>query len=70
MSGGTRRWRDDPRMPLIQEALAQEMAVMADEVTVGVYAFRERRVEHTSYSAAEIEEAHSSVEALLRRLRL
>lgn len=70
LSGGTRRWRDDPRMPLIQEALAQEMAVMADEVTVGVYAFRERRVEHTSYSAAEIEEAHSSVEALLRRLRL
>lgn len=70
LSGDTRGWRDDPRMPLIQEALAQEMDVMADEVIVGVYAFRERSVEQTSYSAAEIEAAHSSLEELLRRLRL
>lgn len=70
LSGDTRGWRDDPRMPLIQEALAQEMDVTADEVTVGVYAFRERSVEQTSYSAAEIEAAYSSLEELLRRLRL
>jgi hypothetical protein len=57
-------------MPLIREALAQEMDVTADEVAVGVYAFREKTVEHTRYSATEIERAHSSLEELLRRLSL
>lgn len=63
-------WRQELRMPLIQEALAQEMNAPVDEVIVGVYSFRERSVEQTSYSAVEISAARSALEELLRRLRL
>lgn len=70
LSGDTRGWRDDPRMPLIQEALAQEMDVTADEVTVGVYGFRARAIEQTSYSVSEIAAARRSLKNLLQELNL
>ncbi len=70
LSGDAGAWRQELRMPLIQEALAQEMNAPVDEVIVGVYAFRQRNVEQTSYSAAEISAARSTLEELLRRLRL
>lgn len=57
-------------MPLIQEALAQEMNSITDEVMVGVYAFGERRVEWMSYTETEIEDARSPLEDLLTSLRL
>lgn len=55
-------------MPLIQEALAQKMNVTTSEIIVGIYAFRGKAVEHTSYSATEIREARASLESLLQRL--
>lgn len=67
-SGDARGWRQDTRMPLIQEAVARELDAPTDEVTVGVYAFGDRAVEHTTYSASEIEMARSALEYLLRRL--
>jgi hypothetical protein len=70
LSGDAGGWRREFRMPLIQEALAQEMNATTDEVMVGVYAFRERTVERTSFSEAQIEAARSSLEGLLTRLRL
>ena len=70
LSGDAGGWRREFRMPLIQEALAQEMNATTDEVMVGVYAFRERSVERTSYTEAQIEAARSSLEELLTRLRL
>lgn len=67
-SGDVRGWREDLRMPLIQEAVAKELDAPTDEITVGVYAFGDRRVEHTSYSAAEIAAARSALENLVRTL--
>jgi hypothetical protein len=70
VSGNARGWRLELRMPLIQEALAQKMSVTTDEIIVGVYAFQSRSVEHTSYSAAEVRAARSSLEWVLQRLRV
>ncbi len=70
LSGDAEGWRDDPRMPLIQEELTQKMNAPTDEVSVGVYALRERSAELTRYSATEIEMARSSLEELLQQLRL
>jgi hypothetical protein len=69
VSGAARGWRQELRMPIIQEALAGEMNVTTDEVIVGIYAFQDRFVEHTSYSATEIRGARASLEGLLQRLR-
>jgi hypothetical protein len=55
-------------MPLIQEAVAQELSAPTDEVTVGVYAFGNRFVEPTTYSASEIAAARSDLAAILRKL--
>jgi hypothetical protein len=68
VSGTASGWRRGLRMPIVQKALAQEMNVTTDEVIVGVYAFRDRTVEHTSYSATEIREARASLETLLQGL--
>ena len=70
LSGDTEGWRDDPRMPLIQEELTKKMNAPADDVSVGVYVLRERSAELTRYSATEIEATRSSLEELLRQLRL
>lgn len=70
LSGNAGAWRDELRMPLIQKMLAQEMNITSDEITVGVYALREGKVEHTSYSAREIKTAHFSLENLLLELCL
>lgn len=70
LSGDAEGWRDDPRMPLIQAELTKKMNASADEVSVGVYALRERSAELTRYSATEIEETQSSLAELLRQLRL
>ena len=56
-------------MPLIQEALAQEMNVTTGEIIVGIYAFRDRTVEHTSFTANEVAAARASLEDLLQKLR-
>jgi hypothetical protein len=69
-SGDARGWRQELRMPLIQEAVARELDAPTDEVAVGVYAFGNRVVEHTIYSTSEIEATRSSLEAVLRRLLL
>ena len=68
VSGTARGWRQGLRMPLVQEALAQEMNVTTDEITVGIYAFRDRTVEHTSFTENEVAAAHTSLEVLLQRL--
>lgn len=68
VSGDAQGWRQGLRMPLSQEALAREMNVTTDEIIVGVYAFKSRSAEHTSYSAAELKARRSSLEQLLRRL--
>lgn len=68
VSGTARGWRQGLRMPLVQEALAQKMNVTTSEIIVGIYAFRGKAVEHTSYSATEIREARASLESLLQRL--
>jgi hypothetical protein len=70
LSGAARGWRQELRMPLVEEALAGEMNVTIDEVIVGIYAFQDRSVEHTSYSATEIRQTRASLEGLLQRLRL
>ena len=70
LSGDAEGWRDDPRMPLIQEELTQKMNAADDEVSVGVYALRERSAELTRYYATEIEKTRSSLEELLQQLRL
>lgn len=69
LSGDGRGWRRELRMPLSQEALARKMNVPIDEIIVGVYAFRSRSVEHASYSATEVREAHLSLERIVERLR-
>lgn len=69
VSGAARGWRQELRMPLVQEALAGDMNVTTDKVIVGIYAFGDRFVEHTSYSATEIREARVSLVSLLQRLR-
>lgn len=68
VSGTAHGWCQGLRMPLIQEALAQKMNVTTSEIIVGIYAFRGKAVEHTSYSATEIREARASLESLLQRL--
>jgi hypothetical protein len=68
LSGDGRGWRQELRMPLSQEALARKMNVPINEIIVGVYAFRSRSVEHMSYSATEVREAHSSLERIVQRL--
>lgn len=68
VTGTARGWRQGLRMPLIQEALAQEMKVTPDEIIVGIYAFRDRIVEYTTYSANEIRAAQAALEGLLQRL--
>jgi hypothetical protein len=70
LSGAAHGWRQELRMPLVQEALAGEMNVTIDEFIVGIYAFQDRSVEHTCYSATEIRQARASLEGLLQRLRL
>jgi hypothetical protein len=55
-------------MPLIQEALAEEMNVPTVEAIVGIYAFGDRTVDRTSFTADEIAKARSSLKGLLRRL--
>jgi hypothetical protein len=67
-SGDARRWREDLRMPMIQEAVSRELDAPTDEITVGVYAFGDRRVEYTSYSVAEIARARSTLEDVVRQL--
>jgi len=70
VSGNAYGWREELRMPLLQEALAQKMSVTTDEIIVGLYAFESRSVEHTSYSAAEVMRACSSLERVLQRLHV
>lgn len=69
VNGDARGWRQEMRMPLLQEALAQEMNVPIDGVLVGIYAFQDRVAKHTRYSATEIREARASLDSLLQRLR-
>lgn len=69
VSGTAHGWRRGLRMPLIQEALAQSMNVTTEEIIVGIYAFRDRTVEHTSFTANEVAAARASLERLLQRLR-
>ncbi len=68
VSGNARGWRQELRMPLTQEALARNLNVATDEIIVGVYAFRSRSVEHTSYSAAELTAARSSLVRVVQGL--
>jgi hypothetical protein len=68
-SGAASGWQQELRMPILQEALADEMNTTSDDVIVGIYAFQDRSVKHTSYSATEIREARASLESLLQRLR-
>jgi hypothetical protein len=68
-SGTATGWRRGLRMPLIQEALANEMNVTTEETIVGIYAFRDRTVEHTSFTVDEVAAARASLEGLLQRLR-
>lgn len=69
LSGDGRGWRQELRMPLYQEALARKMNVPVDETILGVYAFRNRSVEYTRYSVAEVKAAHLSLEQVIHRLR-
>jgi hypothetical protein len=68
VSGTATGWRRGLRMPLIHEALANEMNVPTEETIVGIYAFGDRTVNHTSFTADEVAKARSSLEGLLRRL--
>jgi hypothetical protein len=68
VSGTAAGWRRGLRMPLIQEALAEEMNVPTEEAIVGIYAFGDRTVDRTSFTADEIAKARSSLKGLLQRL--
>jgi len=69
VSGTAHGWRRGLRMPLVQEALARRMNVTTEEIIVGIFAFRDRTVEHTSFTANEVAAAQASLERLLQRLR-
>jgi hypothetical protein len=60
-------WGLDPRMPLLQLAYSQRLAVNLDEVSVGVYDFIAGGHSARLYSQAEID---TTTRNLLRLLRL
>ena len=61
-------WQQELRMPLIQAAVAADLGVDVDEVTVGVYCFDDGR--HTAYqfNEADIASATAELRGLLLQL--
>jgi hypothetical protein len=60
---GAEDWFQALHMPLIQDAVARQMGAPINEVSVGVYSFKERLVELHSYSSQEIAQAYSELDA-------
>lgn len=61
-------WSSELRMPLIQDALAQELGVGTEDISVGVYGFPERLIREKTYSADEVRAAYSSLDNVLAQL--
>jgi hypothetical protein len=58
-------WRDDPRMPLLQQAYADKLDASLDEIEVGIYDFVTETHESVQFDASAI---RSSQRKLLRLL--
>jgi hypothetical protein len=68
-SRGAKDWARELRMPLVQQALAQgPLGVPPNEVMIGIYSFEEQFTDLRRYSQAEIDQANSELDNLLRRM--
>jgi hypothetical protein len=64
LGGGAPNWRDQLRMPLIQDAIALKYGRPVDEVTVGVQGPDGGALEEQSYGSADIENARQEFRRL------
>jgi hypothetical protein len=58
-------WRSDPRMPLLQDALAKKLNADVDEVEIGVYDFVAGQHYATKFNLSQIKAAQKKLYALL-----
>lgn len=63
-------WRNELRMPLTQLAVSQKLNVPSDEITVGIYSFREMLVEERCFSREDILNATAKLAHLITQLEL
>ncbi len=61
-------WEQELQMPLIQRAVARQLAVNASEVTIGVFAFGNSVVASTCFDSLVISRAESHLNRLIRSL--
>jgi hypothetical protein len=58
-------WRNELRMPIVQDVAARMLGVSNSEIKVGVISFQERYSEFHSYSGRQIVAAYKELEVLL-----
>lgn len=58
-------WRSDPRMPLLQDAMAKNLNAELDEVDVGVYDFVAGQHYATQFKLSQIRAARTRLVSLL-----
>jgi hypothetical protein len=58
-------WRSDPRMPLLQDALAKKLNADVDEVEIGVYDFVAGQHYATKFNLSQIKDAQRKLYTLL-----
>jgi hypothetical protein len=58
-------WENELRWPLVQKAIAQELACPTEEVEVGVFCFEDGKYTYRTFSDAEILAAETEAEHVL-----
>lgn len=64
-----RDWRDDPRMPLLQQAYSDKLDASLDEIEVGIYDFLAARHESLQFDRAAVRNVEKRLLRLLDALR-
>lgn len=58
-------WRDDPRMPLLQQAYADKLDASLDEIEVGIYDFVTEKYDSVQFDASAIRSSQRKLFRLL-----
>lgn len=61
-------WKNELRMPIIQNAIAIELGVDPSMTSVGVYTFTDHNSQIHCFTDNEVEAAHYELESLLRQM--
>jgi len=57
-------WYNELRMPLIQNELSNDLSVPLIEISIGIYSFEERYIDHRCYSTQNVADAQQRLQNL------